>query len=127
MVRRKLPVATEYQECRTYWDWIQHQPKIRDYAFKLVNEGKRSPVTGKLLKLIGFRPGLPDYVILKRNAVYASLWLEVKRTQRSRTSEAQHAIVALLRSQGHYAALAYGADMAIDLTIRYFNDDLALR
>lgn len=124
--RQTVAVASEYQECRTFWDWIQTQAHIRDYAFHIANEGKRTPRYGHLLKLIGLRAGLPDYVIVKKNALYGSLWLEVKRKSKSVTSLAQNNCIALLRNSGHYAAIVYGADEAIAITKRYFENDPAL-
>lgn len=117
-------IASEYQESRTFWDWIQLQAHIRPYAFHLVNEGKRSPRYGHQLKLIGMRPGLPDYVIVKNNPVYGSLWLEMKRSLRSSTSGYQKEIIALLRNSGHYAKVCFGADDAIATTQAYFANEL---
>ena len=104
---------TEAQEQRRLAEWL--------YVRKLVwvhvpNEGKRSPRTGRMLKLTGMQAGFPDVVLFsappnKPSARGAAI--ELKRVKGSKTSVEQMEWLLALGECGWETYLARGADAAI--------------
>lgn len=117
---------TEMQECIAYWQWAQTVPILRDYLFKIVNEGKRSPIHGRQLKLIGLRKGLPDYHYPVANKNWNGFWLEMKKRQLRRSSipDYQDEWIEKLIRIGHYATFAFGWEDAASKTLDYLNNRL---
>jgi hypothetical protein len=126
MVLRRTPVPTETQECIAYWQWVQNVPVLREYIYKIVNEGKRSVVQGSNLKKIGLRRGLPDYHYPVNNGTYNGLWIEMKR-RNCRTKilpDHQKEWIDKLIQVNHYAIFAFGWEDAANITLRYINNNL---
>lgn len=119
-------VPTEYDECRTYFEWAQLQPMVRDYLIKNVNEGKRSFYSGKRLKAIGLRRGLPDYHLPISNANWHGLWLEMKRIDgKTKTKDYDQVLwIKRLIAAKQYATFCYGAEEAIRITNDYLNNKI---
>lgn len=119
-----MKIPTEMQECRAYWEWVQTVPLLRDYIYKIVNEGKRSPIQGKQLQLIGLRKGLPDYHYPVANAKWNGFWLEMKkRNLREKVIPAhQKAWLEKLIRIDQYATFAFGWEDAAAKTMDYLNN-----
>lgn len=117
---------SEYQECCAYYEWAQYHPIVREYLIHHVNEGKRSIVSGKRLKLIGMRKGLPDYQLPIANQNWHGLWLEMKtpdqKTKKQKIEQIEWVNKLLLVKQ--YACFAFGCDHAINLTLEYLNNKM---
>jgi hypothetical protein len=122
--RTKRFLATEYEECKLYYDWTQTMPALKDNVAKITNEGKRSLRIGHLLVSIGLRKGFPDYFIHVRNERYGGLFIEMKRRFNFTHDAHQDAYIARLLEQGYYACYAKGADAAIKITLDYLADSL---
>lgn len=107
---KRIFVPLEKDECRWFYYWTQTQAKLKGLVIHHPNEGKRSPWIGKLLKLMGLQPGLPDYQLLIANSHYAGLWIEMKRRDKRlhKRKPEQDAWIAKLLKIGHYACYAYG-------------------
>lgn len=121
-----LKVATEYQECKAFWEWAQTNEIIAEYLIKHVNEGKRSYISAKFLKLIGMRKGLPDYQLPIPNKKFIGLWIEMKRTnQRNRKKDSEQVQWQdRLLNMGHCAIFAYGWEDAAQITLDYLNNKI---
>ncbi|HEX4373881.1 MAG TPA: hypothetical protein VHZ50_11315 [Puia sp.] len=123
--KRSAPdIPSEMMECRAYWEWAQNIPVLRDYLYKIVNEGKRSPILGRQLKNIGLRRGIPDYHFPVANDKWNGFWLEMK-TRNKRTSslpDHQEEWVEKLIRIDHYATFAYGWEDAADKTMAYIKN-----
>lgn len=119
-------IATEYQECRTFFSWSQYNPRIKGFLIKHVNEGKRSRLLGRLLKLIGLTPGLPDYQLLLSNKNWNGLFIEMKTVDEKGKKQPINQVnfIKKLISKGYYATFAFGADEAIKITENYLNDKI---
>ncbi len=117
-------ISSEYQECKAYYAWAQYNPILREYLYKIVNEGKRSSASGFFLKLIGLRAGLPDYHLPIPNNTYHGLWLEMKRKNQNKVTKRENQTEWLdkLNKIGHYATFAYGCEDAIKITLDYINN-----
>jgi hypothetical protein len=79
-----VKVPSEAQEQRWLVKWIKSNWKIRKFVIKTNNEGKRTVIQGRNLKLMGMRAGASDLFLAYPNKTQtkAGLWLEVKRNMR---------------------------------------------
>lgn len=117
---------SEYQECKAYFEWAQYYPVLREYLFKIVNEGKRSKINGNMLKLIGLRAGLPDYQLPIPNKNWNGLWIEMKkRSHAGKTKkDNQNEWISKLIKVKQYATYAYGWEDAAKITMDYLNNKI---
>jgi hypothetical protein len=117
---------SEYKECLAFYKWAQFNPLLREYLIKIVNEGARSPQSGYFLKLIGMRPGIPDYFLPLANDTYSGLWLEMKLSgsQGERKRDNQSAWIERLKKIGHYATYAHGWQEAADIASKYLANQI---
>jgi hypothetical protein len=121
---KKIP--TEYQECRWFYDWAQTHPLVKEYLIHHANEGKRTSVYGRLLKLIGLRPGIPDYQLPIPVGKHHGLWLEMKRrnAQKHKKKLEQENWAYRLKKINHIVDYAYGWEDAMNKTLKYLNNEL---
>lgn len=113
-------IATEFQECKAFFQWALLNPLIRDILIHIPNEGKRSLSTGSHYKLIGLRSGVSDYYLpLPSRKGHHGLWIELKRVSGSKTTDSQLKWIDKMRNLGYAAEIAYGAKQAIDIVIEY--------
>lgn len=117
---------SEMEECRAYWEWAQKIPVLKDYLYKIVNEGKRSPIAGRHLKNIGLRKGLPDYHFPVPNDNWYGFWLEMKTRdgQEKHISDCQKEWRDKLLRINQYATFAFGWEDAIQKTMDYLKNRL---
>lgn len=113
--------TSEYKECLAFYKWAQYTPVLREYLIKIVNEGARSPQSGYFLKLIGMRPGIPDYFLPLANETWNGLWLEMKlpNAMDEKKRNNQNEWIEKLKKIGHYASYAYGWQEAVEITTQY--------
>ncbi len=119
----------ERVEQRALVRWIRYQPKIRDFVVKLDNEGKRTLIQGHQIKLMGLCPGASDLFIAYPTKRYHGLWIEVKRNKKYCKSEmertswiSQLKFLALMRSVGFAAHMAYGWEHGVEIIETYLSD-----
>lgn len=114
-------IPSEHEECVIFYQWAQLNPLLKEFLIKNCNEGKRTYFTGKRLKAIGMRKGLPDYFLPLPNATKKGLWIEMKRVDgRNKTKDFDQLLwIKKLLSIGHHATFCYGADDAIQITKDY--------
>jgi hypothetical protein len=119
-------IVSEYEECKTFMDWVNLNPALAQFMIKNTNEGQYTPWFVKALIRIGMRPGLPDYHLPLKNDRFMGLWIEMKRKdeQDKKKKAEQDAWIARLNKIGHYATYAYGADEAIRITNQYLNNKI---
>ncbi len=117
-------IPTEYAECKALWQWAQHVAVVKQMLIKVVNEGKRSPMTGSRLKAIGMRAGVPDYILPIKSGKYGALWLEIKRRDNGSVSDAQVDWLKKLQASGHCACVCYGWEHAAQVITDYLAERL---
>lgn len=126
--RRKLFYVeqnpTEYAECRAFYEWTQWHSLLKENVIKIVNEGRRSIIQGRLLKKIGLSKGVPDYIIPIANKNWHSLWLEMKTKDEINKPQRKEQVewIERLLKQGHYATFVFGSFEAIQITTDYLNN-----
>lgn len=92
--------------------------------------------TGAIRRAEGLTPGMPDLVWLLPRAGFHGLAIEMKRIrrmttktkgireERTKTTEEQDRILALLRAAGYLVAVCYTGDEAWDLCLRYWRGEV---
>jgi hypothetical protein len=80
----------------------------RTVIFAIPNGGNRNPITGAILKREGVIAGVADLFVMRRNADYAGLFIEMKAGNGKR-SEAQEAFAqsALTAGYAYYVCRSF--------------------
>jgi hypothetical protein len=100
------------------FNWINLHYELKDLAFSIPNEGKRSLILGRLYKRMGLRPGTPDIFIPYPTKTYHGCFIELK-WGKNKATPAQSSFIERLREKGYYAEVIWGADAAIAAIIKY--------
>lgn len=99
---RKHPSDEEHRLQCACVKWFRLQYKSISHAlFAIPNGGRRDPVTGAKLKAEGALAGVSDLILLKSNARYGALLLEMK-TEKGKQSEAQKTWEKAITSSDDY-------------------------
>jgi hypothetical protein len=109
-------IPTEDQEQAKLCTWMTRTGII---FFAIPNGGQRNLVEAVKFKRCGVQPGVPDLCIPIPSGSYHGLFLELKRTQGGKVSDAQLYWLRFLRSQGYFADVAYGAEDGIKIVSEY--------
>ena len=120
-VKRDL-TPTETQEQKMLFAWAKlNERKYPELAllFHIPNEGKRSKRVGHELVEMGMKKGVPDVCLPVPNAVYAALYIEMKRSNGGRASEDQKGWLAALNRVGNRAVVCYGFEDARKVILEY--------
>jgi hypothetical protein len=89
--------------------------------FAIPNGGSRNIIEASNLKKQGVVAGVPDLFLAIPNKDYHGLFIEMKRETKSKVSDNQKEVIALLKSQGYAVEICYGFQEAVDC----FNNYLA--
>jgi len=117
-IHKKGFTMAERDEQIKLFNWINQHPLIKDLAFSIPNEGKRSLILGHLYKRMGLRSGTPDIFIPYPTKTYHGLFIELK-WGRNKATPAQAKFIERLKAVGYSADVIWGADAAIDHIIKY--------
>ena len=103
----KQKAPSEDAEQITFLNWFKKEyPNV--LIFHIPNGGFRHKTTAMQLKLLGVVSGIPDLFIPEFN-----LWIEMKRTKGSVTSEKQKEIIDYLNNVNYTAIVCKGHKEAI--------------
>lgn len=108
--RAKPPAALERQTAIALADRLRLAAQSGWWWSYIGNGEKRSARTGGLLKRLGLRPGLPDYLFIGPRGDHR--WLELKRRGRGRISETQLEFAELCRQRDIKHAICFSFDEA---------------
>ena len=124
-IPQKKPVPsipTESEEQQAVMKWAAaasgRWPELR-LLYHVPNEGQRSMATGGRLRAEGLKSGVPDLCLPSAHGQYHGLYIEMKRTQGSKTTPEQKEWLAALEAEGYQTALCRGADAAIEIITDY--------
>lgn len=110
-------VPTEFEECRTFHQWLQLNHIRHTHVGNESQVGGRAgAIRGARLKAIGQSKGFPDYLILVRNQVIA---IEMKRQKGGRLSKEQADWLQSLQTAGIDGYIAHGANEAMEIVQQY--------
>jgi hypothetical protein len=119
------PVPTEHEEQVALFQWAEANEGEHEelkLLFAVPNGGYRPMATAAMLREEGVRAGVPDCCLPVARGRFHSLWLELKRSDRSNhATPAQQEWIERLRSYGHMTAVCYGAQEAIEVITGYLN------
>lgn len=125
---KRLTIPTEKQEQRALVKWLNHHPILKNYYCKNNNEGKRSEIQTRNLKLEGLRPGVSDLFIFYPNKHQHGLWLEMKRNmnyppsaKKSPTWILQEEFIKRVKTVGYEATFCYGWEDAVKIIESYLS------
>lgn len=113
--------STERKEQIAFIEWANLCPLLNYYDFyHIPNEGVRSPKSGAILKMMGFKKGISDVHIAKKINTYGSLWIEFKSpTGKSKLTPEQIDFLFYRLTQDDAVAVCYNSKQAIDVTNAY--------
>ena len=126
---RIAPLVDEEEEQKRVAAWLDKlitalaTRKIRYYA--VPNGGLRNKITGKRLKEMGVKSGVPDIAVCVPNQRYAGLYVEMKRESGGRLSESQKEWLRDLADLGYKAISCAVADAAKKAIVEYLGIDPA--
>ena len=98
--------------------WCKKKAYPEEALIHIPNEGKRSYVTGRILRGMGMRKGVPDLFLAVPSNGHAGLWIELKREKGKATPE-QKAYCETLRGLGYAAQICYGWEEARSMIEAY--------
>jgi VRR-NUC domain len=126
-VRKPRPIVpTEHAEQVAFVNWVRlAYPKVAKYMTAIPNGGVRAQKTANTLKAEGVSPGFPDLIFCLPRGEYHALFIEMKRTADSRTSDHQKAWHERLRAVGYRVDVAHGFDEALVAFNNYFIKGIA--
>lgn len=117
-------VPTEEEEQITLFKWAELNEKkypALKLMFHIPNEGKRSYVSGKRMKLAGMRKGVSDIFLSAPRGKYHGLYIEMKRIIDGKVSDDQTEWLDAVRAEGYAGYVAYGWQDASKKILRYLN------
>lgn len=82
--------------------------------FAIPNGGTRHAAEAVKLKRTGVRAGIPDLMLAVARGGFHGLFIEMKRRQGGKVSEAQKELIALLTEQGYKCVVCKGFDAALE-------------
>lgn len=118
-------MATENQHQMAVIKWSQ-QPEIRQrwpelkLLYHIPNERKCTPQQGKLLKLMGVKPGVPDLHLPVARGKYHGLYIEMKTPDGTPTEDQKWWGEQLL-AQGYAWEVCHGWESAVRVLEWYLN------
>lgn len=120
-ILKPWPMPTEHSEQKCLMDWwnFQAPANLLPLLFAIPNGGRRDAITGARMKAEGVRPGIPDLFLAVPAHGLHGLWIEMKRKQGGKLSEAQKDMQARLAAQGYAVTTCYGMNQAIAVICRY--------
>lgn len=85
------------------------------------NEGKRSEISGAILKREGLRKGFPDLFFPIPSRGYHGLFIEMK-SRSGKVSAEQDEWLKILSENGYAVRVCYSADAAIETITKYLQE-----
>ena len=117
-----IVVPKEADEQRTLIEWATLQsgkyPELK-LLFAIPNGEFRHMSTGKALKAMGVKAGVPDICLPVARGIYHGLYVELKRQKNSRTSDEQEGWLDALSRQGYLAIVCKGWHEASEVIMQY--------
>lgn len=119
-MRYSVPLEEVEQACLFRWAGYQMaaMPEL-GLLHAIPNGGKRGKAEAARMKAGGVKAGVPDMCLPVSRGTYHGLYIELKRQQGGRVSEAQTWWLDKLRDQGYAAFVCYGWEEAAQVLQDY--------
>lgn len=98
--------------------WVRSHTDFLIYAN--VNQGKRAPMYGAILKRMGLLAGVPDLFISEPTKHYHGAYIEVK-VGFGKVSEAQADFMFRATQKGYFATAVWGGEAGIAVIKELYN------
>ena len=98
--------------------YYTHRYPELSLLYHVPNEGKRSKITGSILKQQGLKAGVPDLCLPVARGAYHGLYVELKYGK-NKLSDNQKQWLASLSCQGYFTAACWGGDQAFQTILNY--------
>ena len=133
-----LPKVSEHSEQSAFFDWLSTKqrdyPEINPLWFSVPNgahlagDKNQRGRAMNILKAEGFTPGVADTLFLSGRGGYLGLALEFKTQDKKNTkdgglSDSQREFLRAAKMEGLQAAVAYGADEAVQIAQGYLSQE----
>lgn len=107
---RKRPDDEEHRIQCSCIQWFRYQyPHMRHNLFAIPNGGRRDKTTAAKLKAEGVLAGVADLILLKSNAHYGALLIEMK-TRVGRQADTQREWQKLIENDGYHYVVCRSLD-----------------
>ena len=117
-----MSTADEWEEQVQLFNWAESMclifPELQ-LMYHVPNEGKRSRITGSILRAMGLRKGVPDIVLPVPRGGYHGLYVELKRKEGGKASKEQLWWLEQLDKQGYAVTICRGWVQASQNIIAY--------
>jgi len=124
--KKKKRNYAESASQRALFKWISYIPILNDLSFSIPNAGRRSKITGYLMRLEGMKAGVPDIFIAFPSSPFHGLFIEMKEKGR-KPEPAQIIMMERLTAQGYKCAVCYTWEEAKNVIITYLNGSLSVK
>lgn len=112
--------ANEQRRLMEIAGYYAHRYPELSLLYHVPNEGKRSKITGSILKSQGLKAGIPDLCLPVARGVYHGLYVELKYGK-NKLSDNQKQWLTLLGGQGYFAVACRGGDQAFQTLLNYLS------
>lgn len=123
-----LPVPTESEEQQALFEWAALQmgafPEL-SMLYHIPNGGRRGKAEAGRFKAEGVKSGVPDVCLPVARGGFHGLYVELKRREKSKTSEAQTDWIMRLSEQGYFAVICKGWNEAAQAITQYLRLEAA--
>lgn len=119
-----MKLRPEEQVCKAYVEWFELQyPHAAAFLIHVPNE-RAERATRQLLKALGVRPGVQDYLLFEPRAEFVGMALEMKRAGAtlSDVTKDQRRWATRLAMHRWFTAVANGIDEAMEITNAYMGN-----
>lgn len=120
-------IPTESAEQRLLFEWAAYQcgryPALH-MLYHIPNGGARRKSEAARMSAEGVRPGVPDLCLPVARGGYHGLYIELKRTQKSRVRPEQARWISMLNEQGYYAVVCESWAKAAQLLLAYLRGEV---
>lgn len=121
-MNNQMPIPSEQNEQICLFRWAAYEsgrwPELK-MMYHIPNEGKRTKMTGGILRMEGLKEGFPDIGLPVARGESHGLYIEMKRLSGNGPTEAQEGWMKALSAQGYAVCWCRGWEAASKVITDY--------